>query len=141
MPLAVSHRLWNRCAEMPFIAPNPPTGPPIRLYLPLGCAYHALLPFVPRSCADRPFVGQNLPPVSFIPQNRPSVISKPNPGCLKSFKKKFLEKKIWKKNSCVGNPKKNFLLSTYSKKKLFFKMHNAFHVIVNFPCFFKPRLD
>lgn len=82
---------------MPFIAQNPPAVPPIRLYLPLECDYHALSPFVPQSDADLPPVGQNLPPVSFIPQNRPSVISKPNPGCLKSFKKKFLEKKFEKK--------------------------------------------
>jgi hypothetical protein len=54
---------------MPLIAKNPPFRPPIRLYLPLECAYHALLPFVPRSRADRPFVGQNPPLVSFIPRN------------------------------------------------------------------------
>jgi hypothetical protein len=92
---------------MPFIAKNPPTVPPIRLYLPLECDYHALLPFVPRSDADRPPVGQNLPPVSFIPRNRPSVISKPNPGCLKSFKKKFLEKKFETKFCKFTNPKQN----------------------------------
>lgn len=110
MPLAVIRRLWNRCANMPFIAQNPPTVPPIRLYLPLGCAYHALLPFVPRSDADRPLVGQNLPPVSFIPQNRPSVISKPNPGCLKSLKKKFLKKNLKKNFRNFKTKKKNFLL-------------------------------
>ena len=92
MRLAVTRRLWNRCAEMPFIAQNPPTGPPIRLYLPLECAYHALLPFVLRSCADRPLVGQNLPLVSFIPQNRPFVGFSSDPSCLKkNFEKKFWE--------------------------------------------------
>jgi hypothetical protein len=73
---------------MPFIAQNPPTGPPIRLCLPLKCAYHAALPFVPRSGADRPLVGQNLPLVSFIHQNRPFVGFTSDPSCLK----KILEK-------------------------------------------------
>jgi hypothetical protein len=68
---------------MPFIAQNPPTGPPILLYRPLKCAYHAALPFVPRSCADRPLVGQNAPLVSLIPQNRPSVGFTSDPSCLK----------------------------------------------------------
>jgi hypothetical protein len=88
MRLAVCHRLWNRCAEMPFVAQNPPIGPPIRLYRPLECAYHARLPFVPRSCADRPLVGQNPPLVSLIPQNRPPVGFTSDPSCLK----KILEK-------------------------------------------------
>jgi hypothetical protein len=75
---------------MPFIAQNPPTGPPIRLYRPLGCAYHAVLPSVPRSCADQPFVGQNLPLVSFIHQNRPFVGFTSDPSCLKkNFEKNF----------------------------------------------------
>jgi hypothetical protein len=77
---------------MPLIAKNPPTGPPIRLYRPFKCAYHAILPFVPRPDADRPFVGQNLLLVSFIPQNRPPVGFTSDPSCLKkNFGKKFWE--------------------------------------------------
>ena len=77
---------------MPFIGQNPPIVPPIRLCRPLECAYHARLPFVPRSDADRPFVGQNLPLVSFIPQNRPFVGFSSDPSCLKkNFEKKFWE--------------------------------------------------
>jgi hypothetical protein len=96
---------------MALIGHNRPIGPPFGVYQPLRFAYHALLPFVPQLCADRPFVGQNSPVVSFVPQNRPFVISKLNPGCLKSFKKKFLEKKFETKFRKFTNPKQNLFFA------------------------------
>jgi hypothetical protein len=106
---------------MALIGHNRPISPPFGVYRPLRFAYHALLPFVPQFCADRPFVGQNTPVVSFgpqnrpfvsfVPQNRPFVISKLNPGCLKSFKKKFLEKKFETKFRKFTNPKQNLFFA------------------------------
>ena len=107
---------------MPLIAQNPPIGPPILLYRPLKCAYHAALPFVPRSGADRPLVGQNLPLVSFIPQNRPFVGFSSDPSCLK----KNFEKKFWEMSQTFsGRPAES------QARKFFWPGKNIFLLRIN----------
>jgi hypothetical protein len=120
---------------MPFIAQNPPFGPPIRVYRPLGCAYHALLPFVPRSCADRPFVGQNLPLVSPIPQNRPFVGFSSDPSCLK----KNFEKKFWEMfQTFSGRPAESQARKFFWPGKNIFllRVNLLLHIIVDFALLF-----